>query len=74
MTKEIDITSESERTYHYADGATFTITGPYKLHVITDEKGDTHRIVGVDGRTYRPERGWLCISWLPREGQPAFVA
>jgi hypothetical protein len=71
MTEPLDITSEAERTYHYADGTTFTIEEPYKLHVT--ESG-SHRVIAQNGRTYRPERGWVAISWLPRDGQPAFVA
>ena len=68
---ELDITSESERAYHYPDGSRFVIEAPCKLHVL--ETG-SHRVIGQDGRTYRPERGWIGISWLPREGQPAFIA
>jgi hypothetical protein len=71
MTEPLDISSEANRTYHYADGVTFTIDAPYKLHV-TDT--GSHRVVAQDGRTYRPERGWLAISWQPREGAPEFVA
>lgn len=71
MTKELDISSEAERTYHYANDRQFVILAPYVLHVL--ESG-SHRVIGLDGRTYRPERGWLGISWLPRNDQPAFVA
>lgn len=71
MSSTIDISSEVDRTYHYADGASFTIKAPLELHVL--ETG-SHRVVASDGRTYRPERGWLSISWQPREGQPPFVA
>ena len=69
--KELDISSESERAYHYAEGRTFSIDSPKTLF-ITDT--GSHRVVANDGRTYRPERGWLAISWLPRAGAPAFVA
>jgi hypothetical protein len=71
MTDALDITSEVNRTYHYPDGRTFTIDDPYKLHV-TDT--GSHRVIGADGRTCRPERGWIAISWLPKPDQPAFVA
>jgi len=70
----LDISSERERSYHYAKGDVFTIPSPKALYVIRDENGTTHRVVSDDGRTYRPERGWVGISWLPLEGQPAFVA
>lgn len=71
MTQSLDIRSEVERTYHYRDGASFTVPQPHELHLT--ESG-SHRIVSLNGRTYRPERGWLAISWQPRPGQPAFVA
>lgn len=72
--KEIDISTEQRREYHYADGKTFCIDAPKKLTVIEDERGVTHRVEASDGKTYRPERGWTGISWLPRDGAPAFVA
>lgn len=74
MSNTIDITSEAKRVYHYADGKTFTVPTPTKLHVITDEKGVTHRVESANGCTFRPERGWVGISWEPKEGAPAFVA
>lgn len=70
----IDVTSEASRTYHYADGMAFTIQGPLKVHVLTDDKGVSHRVEAADGETYRPERGWLAISWAPKPGEPAFIA
>lgn len=74
MSKEIDISSEEYRTYTYPSGATFSIEQPATLHIITDDKGDTHRVIDKDGVTHRPERGWVGISWKPRDGQPSFVA
>jgi hypothetical protein len=74
MNNAIDISSEASRTYTFANGATFTIAEPAGLHVITDDRGTTHRVVDKAGVTHRPERGWVGISWLPRDGQPAFVA
>jgi hypothetical protein len=74
MTTVIDITSEEYRTYTYPDGSTFSIEDPAQLHVLTDEKGTSHRVIDKAGVTHRPERGWLGISWKPRDGQPAFVA
>lgn len=71
MTTPLDITSEIERIYHYPGGDTFTINRPRELHV-TDN--GSHRVIAHDGRTYRPERGWLAISWLPADGAPAFIA
>jgi hypothetical protein len=70
----IDVTTEAARTYHYANGQAFTIQAPTAVHVISDERGETHRVEASDGQTYRPERGWLAISWRPKDGAPAFVA
>lgn len=74
MSNAIDITSEEYRVYHYANGAEFRINAPRALHVLTDDKGISHRVEAEDGCTYRPERGWVGISWQPKPGQPAFVA
>lgn len=68
----IDISTEERRTYTYANGDTFTIENPKELHLIDDVA--SHRIVDADGVTHRPERGWVGISWKPRDGAPAFVA
>lgn len=69
----IDISSEEYRIYRYTHGE-FRIDAPVELHVLTDERGDTHRIIDASGVTHRPERGWLGISWKPKDGAPAFVA
>lgn len=74
MTTRIDITSEQSRKYHYSDGSTFTVPSPQELYVIQDDRGATHRIVSEDGRTYRPERGWVGISWVVKDGCPPFIA
>lgn len=70
----IDITSEDFRVYHYPNGVEFKIDRPQELHVLSDDHGVSHRVIAEDGNTYRPERGWIGISWKPRDGQPAFVA
>lgn len=74
MNNQIDISSEAIRIYTYASGATFRIEQPQTLYVINDEKGVTHRVIDKAGMTHRPERGWVGISWQPRDGEPAFVA
>jgi hypothetical protein len=74
MTKTIDITSEEYRVYTYGNSSTFRIEQPAELHIIADENGTTHRVVDKAGVTHRPERGWVGISWQPRDGEPAFVA
>lgn len=73
MTKELDISSEEYRVYTYAGGETYRIDYPVALFVL-DETGTTHRIVDKDGVTHRPERGWVGISWKPKDGEPAFIA
>jgi len=73
--KELDVSSEAQRTYHYPNGVTFVIADPIKVHILVDDMGGvSHRVISGDGETYRPERGWVGISWRPRDGQPAFVA
>lgn len=74
MTDFLDISTEQSRTYTYANGDTFTINEPSGLHVINDERGTTHRVVDASGATHRPERGWVGISWVAKEGAPKFVA
>lgn len=74
QTKTLDVSSEEERQYVYGNGGTFTVPTPVELHIIEDAKGVSHRVISADGRTYRPERGWTGIVWLPKSGQPAFIA
>lgn len=74
MTNPIDISTEEFRTYTYKSGLTFSINQPSELHVITDDRGTTHRVIDKDGVTHRPERGWTGISWKPAPGAPPFVA
>jgi hypothetical protein len=74
MSKELDISSEASRTYTYGNGAKYTILSPVSLHIIEDDRGVSHRVIDEAGVTHRPERGWVGISWLPKPGQPAFVA
>ena len=68
---ELDISSEQSRAYHYPEGVVLTIDDPDILYVL--ESG-SHRVTTKGGRTFRPKRGWIGISWMPREGAPAFVA
>jgi hypothetical protein len=71
---QIDISSEQFRVYTYGDGSTYRIEDPATLHVLTDDAGTSHRVIDKAGMTHRPERGWVGISWQPRDGAPAFVA
>ncbi len=72
--REIDISSEKLRQYTYRDGAIFTILEPVKLFVIEDERGLTHRVIDNSGMTHRPNPVRVGISWMPLDGEPAFVA
>lgn len=72
--KTIDISSEEDRQYHYRDGSTFSVPTPIRLDIIEDDRGVTHRVISQDGRTYRPERGWVGIAWTPKTDAPAYVA
>lgn len=74
MSKELDITTEDSRTYTYPSGAQFVIANPETLHIIEDDRGVTHRVIDTSGRTHRPERGWVGISWIAKDGAPKFVA
>lgn len=74
MSKIVNIESEVEREYVYGDGSKFVVPEPKELHIIQDDKGVSHRVISKNGRTYRPERNWVGISWLPASGAPSFVA
>lgn len=74
MTKELDISTEASRTYTYGNGSKFTIDSPATLHIIEDEKGATHRVIDANGGTHRPERNWVGISWIAKDGAPKFIA
>lgn len=74
MTEPLDISSEDYRIYTYGDGSTFRVNAPVQLHVIQDDRGTSHRVIDRAGQTHRPERGWVGITWKPRDGEPAFVA
>ena len=67
----VDISSEETRAYHYPAGNLFRIEHPQTLYILAN---GGHRVVDKFGFTYRPERGYVGISWKPAEGQPPFVA
>lgn len=71
--KRIDISSEQFRIYTYGDGSTFRIDNP-KMLFVEGGSFSSHRVIDADGVTHRPERGFVGISWKPRDGEPAFVA
>jgi hypothetical protein len=63
-----DISSELWRDYIYPDGKTFRVNDPLELYIVNG----SHRVVDMDGVTYRPERGYVGIRWKPRAGKPPF--
>lgn len=67
----LDIFGESYRQYHYGDGDSLVITAPVRLFVL---KNGSHRVIDAQGVTWRPSPGWKGLSWLPKKGEPAFVA
>lgn len=66
-----DISSESEREYHFPSGQRLFIDKPLYLHV---SKSGGHRLYAEDGYCYyiQPKEGWW-IKWKVREGKPSFV-
>lgn len=54
MTNPIDISSEEYRVYTYANGDTYRIDVPTELHVLSDDKGTSHRVIDAAGVTHRP--------------------
>ncbi|WP_242136959.1 hypothetical protein [Sphingomonas sp. TREG-RG-20F-R18-01] len=66
----IDISMEASRTYIFHD-VELTIDNPTHLHV--SESGG-HRIRTADGLGHYIVPGFCAIEWMPKEGQPTFVA
>lgn len=72
--KEIDLTSEVYREYHYiVDGQ----RGVYVIHSplnVTIMDNGTHRVVDSTGVTHRPSPNFIALNWKAKEDQPKFVA
>jgi hypothetical protein len=66
-----DISSESNRKYHFANGNTLYISQPLWLHV---SASGGHRLFSADEICYyiQPKEGWY-IEWTVKDGQPHFV-
>lgn len=58
-----DISNEKSRTYHFPDGATFTVYAPSRLHVTKKPEGDSHRIERKNGHGVYIRSGWIAIEW-----------
>lgn len=65
----IDISSELWRSYLFTHDSYIRIDKPLKLHV--SENG--HRIFDSFGYSYYIPKGWICIKWQAKEGEPHFV-
>ncbi|WCA46208.1 hypothetical protein [Caulobacter phage DCM] len=71
----LNTSGEEYRTYHYADGKSYTIADPVDQYIFLGKSGEwTQRVIDAKGVTHRPTPGWIAISWKPRPGEPAFVA
>lgn len=64
-----DISTESYRTYVWADGFTVTITDPTWLNV---SKSGGHRLFDKSGISHYIQPGWRHLFWDAGEG-PHFV-
>ena len=65
-----DIYSESQRTYHFPDGSTFTIEEPEAIAYKPPFKnwaGGSHRVVDKKGTAFFIPQGWIAISWTKED-------
>lgn len=65
----IDVQDEQYREYTYPGGEKFRITAPAYVYVLAN---GSHRVVDFNGVTHRPQRGFVGISWKPKNGAPPF--
>jgi hypothetical protein len=69
-----DISNETSRTYHYADGGRYIVKNPHQLNIqVSSQGGHSHRLTSKDengvvcyGHYISP--GWVAISWTAPEG------
>jgi len=66
-----DISSEDLRVYLLANGQKLEILHPQWLSV---SASGNHYIVNSEGTVYVVAPGWMILSWVPKAGQPHFVA
>lgn len=67
--KNLDITSEQYRTYHYPD---FDYTVQLPQYVILSDSG-THRVLDAEGVSHWIAAGFKAISWKVKEGEKNFT-
>ena len=66
-----DISSEKYRVYRFPGQEIVEIFKPQKL-LVSDSGG--HRIFTQDGQCHYIPPTWIHIRWVPKKGQPHFVA
>jgi len=67
----LDISSEKYRVYRFPDQEIVEVHEPLRL-LISDSGG--HRVFDNSGQCHYIPAGWIHIRWVPKEGQPHFVA
>jgi hypothetical protein len=65
----LDVSDEVCRTYHYRDGAKYTVMNPLKLNVKQKSNGDSHRVQAKDGVGHYIAPGWIALSWIVHTGK-----
>lgn len=69
-----EISAEGWREYTFPGGHTYRIEGPKLLAVkYTAGRGDSHRIVCMDGTCHYVPSGWIGIKWTGRDGNPTYT-
>ncbi len=70
----IDISTETQRTYHYPNGFNFTVPLPKLLNIQKSSMGGhSHRIQTESGEGIYVAPGWAGLSWKTKEGEPIFT-
>lgn len=60
-----DLSNEQSRSYRFPQEEIVTITSPVALNV---SRSGGHRVIAADGEVHYIPKGWLKLSWIPREG------
>jgi hypothetical protein len=66
-----DISVELWREYVFPDGQIVRIENPTGLNV---SKSGGHRLTDAQGMGHYVPAGWRHLRWLPKPGEPIFVA
>jgi hypothetical protein len=65
-----DISSEEFRLYKFPGEVIVRIDEPKLINIA---KSGGHRIVDNAGSSHYVPKGWVQLTWKPKEGQPSFV-